>query len=60
MSNTSLLLNMSDVQQIPGFTPRYAEHFIGAAALVGAFGLVFGAMALGLRCFFACPIGSES
>lgn len=37
--------------QVPGFTvpftPRYAEHFVGAAALIGAFGLVFGAMALG-------------
>ncbi|DBB15550.1 TPA: hypothetical protein ACH3X3_003766 [Trebouxia sp. C0006] len=27
--------------------PRYAEHFVGAAALLGAFGLLFGAMALG-------------
>ncbi|KAL0041141.1 hypothetical protein WJX77_006230 [Trebouxia sp. C0004] len=27
--------------------PQYAEHFVGAAALLGAFGLVFGAMALG-------------
>lgn len=29
------------------FTPRYAEHFIGVAALVAAFGLVMGAMAIG-------------
>lgn len=38
-------------KQIPSFnvpfTPGYAEHFVGAAALIGAFALVFGAMALG-------------
>lgn len=43
--------NSSDEQQLSGFaipfTPRYAEHFMGAAALIGAFALVFGAMALG-------------
>ena len=39
--------NSSDEQQLLGFTPRYAEHFVGAAALIGAFALVFGAMALG-------------
>ena len=39
--------NNSNEQQLLGFTPRYAEHFVGAAALIGAFALVFGAMALG-------------
>lgn len=43
--------NSSDEQHSSGFTipftPRYAEHFMGAAALIGAFALVFGAMALG-------------
>lgn len=46
MSSSSLLLNSSD-EQTTDAMPRYAEHFVGAAALVGAFGLVFGAMALG-------------
>lgn len=43
--------NSSDEHQLSSFalpfTPRYAEHFVGAAALIGAFALVFGAMALG-------------
>ncbi|KAL3136162.1 hypothetical protein ABBQ32_007178 [Trebouxia sp. C0010 RCD-2024] len=34
------------------FTPRYAEHFVGAAALIGAFALVLGAMALGAWLLF--------
>lgn len=45
LSSTNGLLD--NEEQIPGSMPRYAEHAIGAAALIGAFGLVFGAMALG-------------
>ncbi len=47
LSSSTLLLNSSHEQQIANSMPRYAEHFVGAAALLGAFGLVFGAMALG-------------
>ena len=50
-SATDVLSENSDEQQLPNFTipftPRYAEHFMGAAALIAAFGLVLGAMALG-------------
>ena len=46
-----MVLNTSDEEQVSGFTipftPGYAEHFVGAAALIGAFALVLGAMALG-------------
>lgn len=47
-SYVSSSMNGSQDQPPLGFTPRYAEHFVGAAALLGAFGLVFGAMALGI------------
>ena len=47
LSSSTSLLNSSHEQQIANPMPRYAEHFVGAAALLGAFGLLFGAMALG-------------
>jgi len=58
LSSSTLLLNSSHEQQDVNTMPRYAEHFVGTAALLGAFGLVFGAMALGAwwtphcACFF--------
>ena len=47
LANVSGQLSSSEDPLPVGLAPRYAEHFVGAAALLGAFGLLFGAMALG-------------
>ena len=47
-----MLSDSNEDEQFIAYTPRYAEHFVRAAALVGAFGLVFGAMALGAWLLF--------
>ena len=60
LSSSNLLLNSSHEQQDVNTMPRYAEHFVGTAALLGAFGLVFGAMALGAWWTPHCAFSSLS
>ena len=60
LSSSTLLLNSSHEQQIANSMPRYAEHFVGAAALLGAFGLLFGTMALGAWWRPHCAFSSSS
>ena len=63
MESADLLPTSASEQQSPNltipFTPRYAEHFVGAAALIGAFGLVFGAMALGETLYLEPLLGRK-